>query len=387
MEQQANKTVYQGAMSLNKPTQEVPGLNILLGDFSYTAANAAAVVAGIPAATGNLSSKATGRTMDPHYRNPYSEEFNVGYQWAFLPSWVFEAEYTHTLGLHSNVDININYTDPVTGVRVMNDAFTAYANANCPTGYCVLGRTMNNMAIGRTRYDGMNLSVRHQLDKHFSLSASYTLSRAMGYAINSGGNPNGGSSYHNYPHDPRHPLAKWDFGPTPYDERHHITISGTAKLPLGLEVAPILQFGTARPYDITTDAYDVLGLGTGYSVPVVVPNATPTDYRYYANDDDGTRPQACLNAGNCHIVPYNTLRGDNYFEIDARISKNLKFGETRRLQLSFQGFNLTNRANYGNNFTYSINSLNFAKASGFMNPSSTSTAKAFVGEFGARFTF
>jgi hypothetical protein len=389
MEQQANKTVYQGAMSINKPTQTVPGLNILLGNFSYSEANAAAVVAGVSAATGNLSNGATGRTMDPHYRNPYSEEFNIGYQWAFLPSWVFEAEYTHTLGLHSNVDININYVDPSssTSARVMDAAFTTYANANCPTGYCILGRTMNNEAIGRTRYDGMNLSVRHQLDKHFSLSASYTLSRAMGYAIDSGGNPNDGSSYHNYPHDPRHPLAKWDFGPTPYDELHHITVSGTAKLPFGLEAAPILQFGTARPYDITTDAYDVLGLGSGYSVPVVVPDATPSDYTYYANDADGTRPQACLSAGNCHIVPYNTLRGDNYFELDARISKNLKFGETRRLQLSFQGFNLTNRANYGNNFTDTINSSNFAKASGFMNPSSSSTAKAFVGEFGARFTF
>jgi len=51
-----------------------------------------------------------------------------------------------------------------------------------------------------------------------------------------------------------------DFGPTPFDERHHITISGNANLPFGIEVAPILQFGSARPYDLNA-GYDILGLG------------------------------------------------------------------------------------------------------------------------------
>jgi outer membrane receptor protein involved in Fe transport len=391
MEQMAHPIVYQGALSISGSTANVPGLDIPLGQFVYSPANVAAVTAAIPPATGNLLNGSTGRTMDPSYRNPYSEEFNFGYQWAFLPTWVFEAEYTHTLGLHSNVDVNINYTDPNSGARVMGTAYTNYANANCPAGYCVLGRTMNNEAIGRSRYDGMNLSVRHQLDRHFTMSANYTLSRAMGYAIDSGGNPGDGSSYHNYPHDPRHPLASWDFGPTPYDELHHITISGSAKLPLGLEAAPILQFGTARPYDVTP-GYDILNLGTGYSTPVIVPNASPKAYTTYSSGSDsgaseGAAARACLAAGNCHILPYDTLRGDDYFELDARISKSINLGEIRRLQLSFQGFNLTNRANYGNNFTDNVSSANFLQAASFMNPSSTSTAKAFVGEFGARFTF
>jgi len=61
--------------------------------------------------------------MDPSYRNPFAEEFNVGYQWQLNESSVIEAEYTHTLGLHSNVDVNINPTDPVTGVRPLSAAF------------------------------------------------------------------------------------------------------------------------------------------------------------------------------------------------------------------------------------------------------------------------
>jgi len=46
--------------------------------------------------------------MDPNYRNPVTEEFNLGYQYAVTPSSVVEVEYVHTLGLHENKTVNIN---------------------------------------------------------------------------------------------------------------------------------------------------------------------------------------------------------------------------------------------------------------------------------------
>ena len=394
MEQMAHPTVYQQALSITSPTDTVPGLGIQLQNFVFSSANATAVVAGIPAATGNLLNGSTGRTMDPSYRNPFAEEFNVGYQWQLSESSVLEVDYTHTLGLHSNVDVNINYKDPTTGTRQLAAAFGTLVPGTCPAGYCVLGRTMDNRAIGRTRYDGMNISYRQRMNKYFNLNANYTLSRAMGYGIASGGPPtlsSDQSSYHNYPHDPRHPLASWDFGPTPFDERHHITISGNANLPFGIEVAPILQFGSARPYDINAD-YDILNLGSGYSDPVIVPNGSSAYTTYAASTSaqgitEGLAARTCLAAGNCHIVPYDTLRGDPIFELDARVSKNVNLGAKRRLQISFQGFNLTNRSNYGNNFSYLIDAPDFMKPAGFTNPTSSSTAKAFIGEFGTRFTF
>jgi len=123
MEQMAHPTVYQQALSITSPTDTVPGLGIQLQNFVFSSANATAVVAGIPAATGNLLNGSTGRTMDPSYRNPFAEEFNVGYQWQLSESSVLEVDYTHTLGLHSNVDVNINYKDPTTGTRQLAAAF------------------------------------------------------------------------------------------------------------------------------------------------------------------------------------------------------------------------------------------------------------------------
>ena len=78
--------------------------------------------------------------------------------------------------------------------------------------------------------------------------------------------------------------------------------------------------------------------------------------------------------------------------MDARLAKNIKLGETRNLQLIFQAFNLTNHANYGNNFYGAgagavVGASTFGHPLGFINPVSTSIPRAFTGEFGARFSF
>ena len=91
------------------------------------------------------------------------------------------------------------------------------------------------------------------------------------------------------------------------------------------------------------------------------------------------------------IAKYDPLRGDPFFELDMRLAKNIRFGERMNLQLIAQAFNLTNRANYGNNFgpsaTANIASTTFGHPVGFINPSSTIIPRALWGELGFRFTF
>ena len=48
----------------------------------------------------------------------------------------------------------------------------------------------------------------------------------------------------------------------PNDERHHITVSGILDLPKKFQLAPILQFGSARPYNLTNSA-NTLNTGGG----------------------------------------------------------------------------------------------------------------------------
>jgi len=59
-----------------------------------------------------------------------------------------------------------------------------------------------------------------------------------------------------------------------------------------------------------------------------------------------------------------------------------------QVQLVAQAFNLTNRANYGNDFNGNIGSEStFAHPAGFINPSSTTTPRSIWGELGVRVTF
>jgi hypothetical protein len=215
------------------------------------------------------------------------------------------------------------------------------------------------------------------------LTMNYTLARAVGYDED-------GGSFRYYPRDPQHPLAASEFGPSFNDERHHFTVAATAHLPWGLEFSPIIQAGSARPY-LALASTNLANFGGGSSAQaLVVPISNPSNLTAFDDPTNGPSKLAatkCYYAGQCQFVPYNSLRGDPYFNMDARIAKNIKLGETRNLQLMFQSFNLTNHANYGNNFGATVDDPTFKHPIGFINPTSSLLPRSFTGEFGARFSF
>jgi hypothetical protein len=419
MEQQANKTIFQTAFSYSG-TDNVVGPNVPLNTWALGVNS----LPTIPPPSGTLNAASTGRIMDPNYRTPVTEQWNGGYTWAINNKTVFEAEYVHVLSLHENKTVNLDPNIPVTPNNI-----TTLSRTNAPGGFFrpldaafkaagvpVLGSVRDETAGGRSRYDGMNLSFRQRSFHKTDVTVNYTLARAVGYDED-------GGSFRYYPRDPQRPLDPNEFGPAFNDERHHLTIATTSHLPLGLELSPILQFGSARPY-LAVAANNMLNLGGGSSGgAVVVTNTAPnnllsatqlTPIVDTAGSLAGTpridiAEAACYYAGNCHIVPYNSLRGDPYFNVDMRLAKTIKLGsESRNLKLIFQAFNLFNHANYGNNFANNLNSLStitdlttasgkrqistpdttFGNPLGFINPSGNGTLpRAFVAEFGARFTF
>jgi hypothetical protein len=378
MEQQHNATIFQTVLSLSSPTDPVPGTAKTLGTYRFgvdptpTFAASAALVDG-----------SVGRVIDPNYQNPVTEEFNIGTSAQISRNSVFEVEYTHVLSLHENKTINIDRKvcvangvlptvgKPVTCTRPFSAAFAA-------AGQPVLASVRNEMSIGRSHYDGVNFSYRRQMVNHLAVNANYTLAWANGYG-------SGGGSFRNYARDPSFPFASYEFGPTPNDERHHVTVSGIVGLPWGLQFSPILQFGTARPYNLTNSG-NTLDTGGGSLNAVVVPKSDPTNYLAFSGDNNGA--QYCYYVtGQCTIAKYDPLRGNAFFQLDTRLTKNFKFGEHRNLELVAQAFNLTNHANYGNNFDGDISSPTFGKAIGFIAPGATNIPRSLNGEFGVRFTF
>jgi Carboxypeptidase regulatory-like domain/TonB dependent receptor len=414
MEQQANPTIFQTAFSVSG-SNLVPGTNITVDQWHI-----GNPLPTIPAASSQLTPGSIGRIMDPNYRTPVTEEFNAGYTWAINTKSVFEAEYVHVLSLHENKTINLDPRIPVNTANIQTTSvtetpggaatcdpvkgcgfFQPFDAAFTAAGVPILGSVRDETSGGRSRYDGMNLSFRQRGFHHVDLTANYTLARAMGY------NGDGGS-FRYYPRDPQHPLSPNEFGPTFNDERHHLTLAAISHLPWGMEFSPILQAGSARPYD-PISSNNMLNLGGGSDAgALIVTNANPKDLLSATKLTPVNTPSqgprldvaeaACYYSGNCHIAPYNSLRGNPYFDVDTRLAKNIKLGENRKLQLAFQAFNLFNHANYGNSFDNVVATLNsaktaapansgFANPNNFINPTSSTLPRAFIAEFGARFSF
>jgi hypothetical protein len=314
---------------------------------------------------------ATGQMMDPNYRNPYSEQVNGGYSWQVTSDSVIEIEYVHELGLHESKTIVINPT--INGIRNTTAAFQAL-------GLPVLGGIRDYMSIGRSRYDAMNVSYRKRLSKRYSVNASYVLSKALAYNGNS-------AAFGNGPTDELNWFAPHDLGPTPADERHRITISGLVNLPWGIAFTPIMQWGTGRPYNLTEGITDVYSYGSGVGTTHdIVLNSTPTNVTATAGYTDA-QLLSCLAANTCHQLPYDYQRGEDFFQLDARIGRFFKFKDRAKLELFFQAFDLTNRANFGTSYGGNIRTSTFEQPTGFITASGVIVPKSFAGEFGARFSF
>jgi len=281
--------------------------------------------------------------------------------------------------LRESKTFNINPNIVSLGARPLTAAFKA-------AGLPVLNRIDVEQSVGRSRYDGLNLSYRRRLSHHFTLNTNYVLSRAVAYNGNS-------AAFRNRPTDLNDVFAEHDFGPTPNDERHRLVVSGLVDLPLGIQVAPIMQLASARPYT-AIQGIDVFGWGGGRgNAQAIVNTSNPNDL--LANvSKTAAELRACLAAGTCKQVGFNTLRGQAFYQLDARLSKDIKFSERAKLKLIFQAFDLTNRANFGNNFDGNIRNFNtdptkstFRKPIDFITPSGVIVPRSFSVEFGAQFIF
>ena len=144
-----------------------------------------------------------------------------------------------------------------------------------------------------------------------------------------------------------------DYGPSPFDARHVLNMSSTTKLPWGFNFDPIFSYTSALPYSATST--------------VQAPGKVATCPAYY---------NQCYPAG----YSRNSLRGLAFYSLSARVAKSVKLGESRSVDLFFEGFNLTNHPNLGTNFIANVDSASFGKPSGV-----ASSPRQF--QIGGRFNF
>jgi hypothetical protein len=131
---------------------------------------------------------------------------------------------------------------------------------------------------------------------------------------------------------------------------------GVFEVPFGLQVSPIFQAATARPYNLTA----------GRDL-----NADGQNNDRYIDPATGRR------------VPVNSQRGDPIVTMDLRATKFFNLGsQSRRVSVFAEFFNLFNTVNFGNNYVGNALSTQFRRPQGLM-----FGLGPFQAQFGARFIF
>jgi hypothetical protein len=286
-----------------------------------------------------------GAWVDPNSTDPRNHQFHLGYSHELASNTVLSADYTHITGLHDFKELQLNQLR--NGVRELAPALAAvYGDAN------LLGPIRLESYVNRYRYDELAVQFERRLERS-TLRVLYTLSGAYAY----GGEIATSAAQTLLAQDMNDLFAPGEWGPTAGDERHRLVVFGVFDLPLGLQVSPVFQVATPRPYNL------LAGLDL---------NA------------DGVLTDRYVDPATGQQVSVNSQRGDPFWLLDARVTKFFTVGqETRKFSVFAEFFNLFNTANFGQSYQGNALSVVFRQPNGFM----PGSGYPFQIQLGARFAF
>jgi hypothetical protein len=234
-------------------------------------------------------------------------------------------------------------------------------NANCnplTLANCIpFGDMDANYSNGSSVYHGFSANLRKRFNSHYEFLASYTFSHAIDDSTDLQATLT--------PQDSYYPAA--DRSTSLFDQRHRFVFSGvyqSGKLGGGgfgdkffsnWTIAPLIEFGSGRPFNIITGDGDNLQLSslTGRPNTVVNPGCTALGYPAVSSkySPTGVFQEPCIADYNGTLLSLDGNLGRNagvqpwtVFN-DLRIARRLYFGERFNMDLIADTFNIANKNN------------------------------------------
>ena len=290
-----------------------------------------------------LANNSTGQWIRPDYVDPRTHQAHVGYAHTLAANTTLAVDYTHVEGRREVRSTELN---PLIGGRrlLANDFQRVFGN---PT---YLGSTRILAAINKSRYDALTFMFQRRLPRA-TLQAHYTLAGAYSYG-GSTGNRSGAGLAQTY----NDPFNKSEWGPNGPDERHRLVATGVFDVAYGIQLSPVVQAVSARPYNLTA--------GTDLNA-------------------DGNNNDRYIDPATGQQVSLNSARGDNTFVFDMRSTKFFSLGGDKKVGIFAEFFNILNTDNFGGSYGGNARATTFRQPTGFIpgigNPRQV--------QLGARFIF
>jgi hypothetical protein len=258
-----------------------------------------------------------GEVVSPLLEQPYTRQANVGWSHLLDDATSISADYVRVDGRDLNMRVRPNVV--VNGAR-----FLAGLNV-APQGNGFRAA----VSKGSSRYDGLILALRRRLRQGLDLNASYTLSKAtsdVGTASD--------EIVQNLIQDISDPFGPVQQGPSyRTDSRHQVSLSAIVQLPGAVQVAPILYYRSALPVH-TWEGSDQNG-------DLNQNDKTALAYRYTGLDDRGRA--TFVEDGPCDTV--NCSRRAPFSQLNVRVSRAFRIGQSLRIEAIGEMFNVFNAAN------------------------------------------
>lgn len=240
--------------------------------------------------------------FDPTFRNPRSFQGAATVEQNLNNQFVLTAGYIHnaTWALQRRRDRNLFAPT----INAQGTPIFPVARPNPNIGWFSV-----NESTAHSTYDALTLSLTRRLARHYQFMANYTLAR----------NRDDDSNERNFSREVE--LNPFDLSiedaPSKQDIRHTLSLSGLADLRHGFTFSAILLTRSAVPF-----------------TPVI-----GSDQQNDTNDDND---RAIIGG---HVAGRNSLRQPYFFNLDLRLLKAFRLGESRRLDLSLEAFNVTRNGN------------------------------------------
>jgi len=282
--------------------------------------------------------QSTGPTWDnPDRSNPYTDEYSVGYERQLAASLAVSADYVHQQSRNGLMALNLN-PNQRSNPNVNNSTLTRIGSPALSAGFADLKAIYPTMVpfsagvtefvnTGRVDYDALMLQVKKRFSHNYSAQVSYTYGDARGNYSGSGApgsNFQVGQDMH----------LELNEGPTDFDIRHNLTVSGTALVPktYGLNVSWVARALSGTPFSLTNGAIDP-DLNGIQAEPLAAGSYTGAGAsdNYTVKDYEAKR---------------NGARAPGFFNLDMRLGYRIPISKQRRLELAADIFNLTNHTNF-----------------------------------------
>ena len=312
------------------------------------------------------------------FKTQVEQQWSISLQQAIGKDSVLEVAYVGSAASHLTTSVEAN-------PAVYTGAASTLANLQSRRLFPLIGSINAIANILNSNYNGLQISFNRRYSHGLSIQTAYTFSKALGVVGGQGEGSNGPRDYRNY---------RLDYGPLGADRRHNFVSSVLWNLPWfnsaqnvvvrkvlgGWQASTILTSLSGEPLTVRSGRDNAL-TGIASDTADVIGDWRLADSRSKSDkimkwfNPAAFAQNATGTVGNGGI---GILRGAGNFNCDIGISKSVKFGERKEVQLKSSLFNAFNHANLGNPNTT-------ATAAAFGRITGASTPR--VVEFGLKMSF